>query len=162
MGHVANPPADGSCRNCSWSALFLDVIIHRTSNSFPGLDQPSSHSFPLLWIWMQHSLCPPQMMRKLLLTFLLKRIWVCRKKNPKENKALFSLDPHWRGNVSINHRLQWHSPYYDQPEEQKNKKENKKRLNSTCHLAVYSSSHICHLALYSSGQALHTTLDFIT
>jgi hypothetical protein len=35
MGYLANPLANGSCpSNCSCSALFWDVIIHRTCNSF--------------------------------------------------------------------------------------------------------------------------------
>jgi hypothetical protein len=55
MGYVANPPANGSCpSNCSCSVLFLDAIIHCTSNSFPGLDQPdmeimSSKAFEIYW-----------------------------------------------------------------------------------------------------------------
>jgi hypothetical protein len=40
MPSVANPPVNGSCpRNCSCSALFLNVIIQRASSTFSGLDQ---------------------------------------------------------------------------------------------------------------------------
>jgi hypothetical protein len=55
MGCVANPPANGSRpSNCSCPALFLDAIIHRTSNSFPRLDQPdmemmSSKASEIYW-----------------------------------------------------------------------------------------------------------------
>ena len=131
MPSVANPPANGSCpRKCSCSALFLDVITHRASNSFPSLDYLV---IPFDCFGFGCNI-PYALLRCLASSFLRSCCSVSQyawRRIQRRTRPHFSLDLHWSVNVSINHRLEWHSTYYNPPEEQKDKKENKKRLNST-------------------------------